>query len=331
MTPPKFWQHSGWQGFLLSPLGWLYGLIVEARFKVTTPKKIGIPVICIGNFTLGGAGKTPVALYVAQRLRAFGLNPFFLSRGYGGKFAGPHRVDAEKDSAEYVGDEALLLARAAPTIIAHNRITGAHLAVMQGAGVIVMDDGMQNPSLAKTLTLALVDATDGFGSGFVFPAGPLRGFLTSQMKRADTVIKVGKGAPHASLDRLTDKALSGALVPRQAEWLKGARVLGFCGIGKPEKFRATLQELGADVVRFEAFPDHYMFDGGDAKRLIADAAHDNLTLVTTEKDYVRLKAFSETRAQLAGLANIVAIDFMPNERDVFDALLKRSLSPAGGA
>ncbi|MES2907336.1 MAG: tetraacyldisaccharide 4'-kinase [Pseudomonadota bacterium] len=326
MTPPRFWQRkNAWQGICLAPLGWLYGLIVEARFFFSKPRHVGIPIICIGNFTLGGTGKTPAAIYTAQRLKMIGLNAFVLSRGYGGKIKGPHRVDIDKDNAESVGDEALLLARHAPTIIARDRFAGARHAVMQGAGVLVMDDGMQNPSLEKNLTLALVDAQNPTGNGFIFPAGPLRGFLNLQSKRADAVLKIGGNGIKMKHD------LSGSLQPQNGEWLKDKRVLGFCGIGNPEKFRATLKSLGADVVRFEIFPDHYMFEAGDANRLIAEAARDNLMLVTTEKDNVRLQSFYETRAQLAGLTNVLAIKFVPDDEAAFDRLLRGALSRPGGA
>lgn len=330
MRAPRFWfRPASWAAWTLAPLGWLYGLVVQLRWNLTAPRKLSIPVICVGNFTLGGTGKTPAALFIAERLKTFGTNPFILTRGYGGAHKGPHRVDALTDSADQVGDEAMLLARRAPTIISRDRVAGAVLALSQGANVIIMDDGMQNPSLAKNLTLAVVDAASGLGNGLVFPAGPLRAHLKWQEKHADAllVMKEAGSTPHTSLQKIcTPTRLSGSLQPQRGEWLKAKRVLGFCGIGRPEKFRATLKHLGAEVVRFESFPDHHRYSASDAKRLVALAARENLTLVTTEKDHVKLLDFPETRAQLAGLANALPVDFVPGDAAELDALLKRALS-----
>jgi tetraacyldisaccharide 4'-kinase len=332
MKAPRFWNASGLLGFLLAPLGLVYDLAVRLRFVFTKSRRVAKPVICVGNFTLGGAGKTPAVIYIAERLKQWGETPFILTRGYGGRIRGPHRVELESDQAEDVGDEALLLARVAPTIIGGDRSASAEMAILLGASVLVLDDGMQNPALKKNLNLALIDAQSGFGNRLVFPAGPLRGALSWQKQIADTVVMIDAGARHASLNNFNhSNVMSAHLQPQNSDWLKGARVLAFCGIGNPEKFRTTLRQLGATIVHFEAYPDHYIYHARDATHLIERAACDNLTLVTTEKDHVRLQDYSETRAQLAGLANIVAIKFTPTDTGKFDSLLKAALLPEDGA
>lgn len=330
MRAPHFWARPApWQAFLLFPVALLYDACVRVRFLMTAPYRAPVPVLCIGNFTLGGAGKTPAVIYLALLLKRRGLKPFIVTRGYGGKEQGPHHVEAGRDKAEAVGDEALLHARHAPTIMAKNRTAGVQAAVAQGADVVLLDDGMQNPNVAKTLTLALVDANEGIGNGKVFPAGPLRASLGWQKRLADAVIVLnGKFLPPALRPcRLFQASLQSV----GAEWLKGTRVLAFCGIGSPRKFRATLESLGAHVVSFRAFPDHYAYDARDAKELIAEAAEKDLTLVTTEKDLVRLKSAPDTRAQLAGLANAVKIEFAPEDEQAFAALIDDVLSHRDGA
>lgn len=335
MRSPRFWhQPLSWRAVALMPFGWIYGLTVMIRGALTKPYTPNIPVLCVGNFTLGGAGKTPCVIYIAGQLRKQGHNPFIVTRGYGGRLKGPHIVNATQDSAADVGDEALLHTRHAPTIIAKDRVAGAKEAEAQGATVILLDDGMQNPRLAKTFTLAVVDTQSGVGNGMVFPAGPLRAPLAWQMKRVNAFITIGSSSPAKSpfLQRIRNKKiLTARLQPISAEWINSCRVLAFCGIGQPQKFHATLMELGADIARFCAFPDHYVYGAADAKKLIADAATGNLTLVTTEKDMARLQSCGETRAQLAGLANVVAVKFIPDDTSGFDEWLTRALSLPSGA
>ncbi len=335
MRTPCFWSRRlGLAALLLAPLSWLYDLAVRLRWKFTKPERVERPVICVGDFTLGGAGKTPAVIFIAERLKRWGERPFILSRGYGGSLHGPHIVDPDKDRPQDVGDEPLLLARVAPTIIGADRVLSAQMAIEHHASVLIMDDGMQNPHLQKTLTLALADEQNGFGNARVFPAGPLRAALSWQEKRIDAVIviKSGNAARHASLDRLQfPYRFPASLQTQDAEWLADRGVLAFCGIGKPEKFRATLQKLGARIFHFEIFPDHHIYTALDARRLIALATKENLTLVTTEKDRVRLQGLDATRGQLTGLTNSVAVKFAPDDNEAFDALLKRTLRFPGSA
>jgi tetraacyldisaccharide 4'-kinase len=302
MRAPAFWQRpSSPIASLLRPAGFVYGM-VAARRMGRMGERAGAPVVCVGNFTAGGAGKTPTALAVAKLLIEAGERPVFLTRGYGGCLAGPVRVDPERHGAQDVGDEPLLLARTAPTIVARERPAGARLAVESGAGVIVMDDGLQNPSLAKDLTLAVVDGQAGVGNGLCLPAGPLRAPLRAQWPRVDAVVVIGAGGEAVAREAAgRGKPVIRARLepdPETATRLRGRRVLAFAGIGRPEKFFATLEVCGAQVIVRRPFPDHYPFSASDLAALVAAAEADSLEIVTTEKDFVRI----ETAPALRGFA-----------------------------
>ena len=257
-------------------------------------RSVGVPVICLGNLTVGGAGKTPAALAVGRLLLAAHERPFFLSRGYGGSLPGPVRVDPAIHSAAAVGDEPLLLARLAPTIVAHDRVAGAEAARRGGATVIVMDDGFQNPALAKDLAILLVDSRRGIGNGRIIPAGPLRAPLEMQIARAQALVVVGPNtgaAAVAACARRHNVAIfHGRLEPdRQTIAALGTRkVLAFAGIGDPEKFFATLADAGITVAERASFPDHHRYTAAEAQMLMARADAANLVLLTTEKDLARL-------------------------------------------
>lgn len=280
---------------LLGPVGALYGALA-ARRMARAGAAPPCPVVCIGNFSLGGAGKTPTALAVAALLRGLGRRPAFLSRGYGGRLPGPVRVESRRHRAGDVGDEPLLLARAAPAIVARDRVAGAQACIEAGADIVVMDDGLQNPSLAKDLAIAVFDGAVGLGNGRVFPAGPLRAPPDGQWRRIHAALVIGEGAPGARvLAQARERgvpALSGRLVPDPAvaAALAGRPVLAFAGIGRPEKFFATLRDIGADLRGTRTFPDHHAFTAAEADALAAQAAAQGLLLVTTEKDRVRLPA-----------------------------------------
>ena len=237
---------------------------------------------------LGGAGKTPVALGIAGRLAAAGHRPHFLSRGYGGRLRGPVRVDPAVHGAGDVGDEPLLLARAAPAWIARNRAAGAFAAAEAGASIVVMDDGFQNPSLAKDAAILVADSAVGYGNGRVFPAGPLREPAEAAHARADALVVIG--GPGRALPNGLPR-FEARLVPAPgSERLAGAAVFGFAGIGRPTKFAETLRELGARLVGFRAFPDHHAYRPEEAAALLEEAAALGARCVTTEKDAIRLPA-----------------------------------------
>lgn len=289
-APAFWWREPGTEAALLAPLAIVYGAV--AAFRLTRRgARVGIPVICIGNPTVGGAGKTPTALAVAAILAASGENPIFLTRGYGGKLAGPVLVDPEQHGAQDVGDEPLLLARAHPTIVARDRAAGAEAARAEGATVVVMDDGFQNPSLAKDVSVLVVDGRRGIGNGRVFPAGPLRAPLRPQLRRAQALLVIDDRAgvnpvgAAASLPVFHGRlAPSGSVVAS----LIGKPLLAFAGIAYPEKFFRTLADAGIEATVTREFPDHHCYTEQEAADLIDEARHNALHLVTTEKDFVRL-------------------------------------------
>lgn len=329
MREPAFWwRPPGLVSSLLAPLGAAYGTIAERRM---TRRGVlaGIPVICVGNFTLGGTGKTPTALMLVTLLRELGATPFFLTRGYGGSVEGPHAVDHEKDSAADVGDEALLLARAAPTIVARDRVLGAAFAKAMGAGIVVMDDGLQNASLGKTLTIAVVDGKRGIGNGQVFPAGPLRAPLNIQMTRCDALLVVGDGgAARAVTSRAGARpVLHGRLAPEPTavSSLHARKVLAFAGIGDPDKFFATVEQSGIAIAQRRAFADHHRFTAEEAAELVMSAEHDGLSLLTTEKDYARMSG-DPALAALASKAHVLPVTMAVEEKEALRELLVRALA-----
>ncbi len=305
MRPPRFWSappgHPAAR--LLAPLGAAYGALTAARMDrpgIAAP----CPVLCVGNFTLGGAGKTPTALALADLLREAGLRPAFLSRGYGGRLPGPVRVAPERHRAEEVGDEPLLLARAAPTVVARNRPAGARLCAGLGADVIVMDDGLQNPSLLKDRALAVVDAQVGLGNGLPFPAGPLRVPLARQWPHVTGLVLIGEGAAGAAVAAEAQArglpVHRARLEPDAPDAFAGRRVFAFAGIGRPEKFFGTLAAAGAEIVGRRPFPDHHPFRQAELASLAEAAERAGAALVTTEKDALRLPpGFRERVAVLA--------------------------------
>lgn len=295
MRAPAFWrlEKPTFTARLLQPIGSIYGALTARRMN-RSGEDPGPPVICIGNFVAGGAGKTPTAIAVAQMLLAMGRKPVFLSRGYGSSASSPRLVDRARDKATDVGDEPLLLAAVAPCVVAADKLEGARACVAAGADVIVMDDGLQNPALVKALRIAVVDGAVGVGNGLCVPAGPLRAPLAAQWPHADALVVIGEGAPGEALaqaaEALGKPVMRGALTPDpgMAMGLNGREVLAFAGIGRPEKFFETLRALGAEVVETEAFPDHHAFSPREIAGLQSRAKRRGAALVTTEKDAARL-------------------------------------------
>jgi len=292
---PSFWwrQKPGPTALLLSPLARLYGGIAASRMaKAGEP--CAIPVICIGNFVMGGAGKTPTALALGRLMLAEGENPFFLSRGYGGKRRRATLVDPAHHTSHDVGDEALLLSKLAPTIVGSNRRASARMAQKLGASLLILDDGLQNPRLNYDLSLAVIDAKAGIGNGLCFPAGPLRAPLDQQMTHVSAIliaVKTKSETPRVeALAAYGKPILSARLVASASTQIlyAGKKVVAFAGIGLPEKFKATLEEIGADIIAFESFPDHHVYHTIDLKTLQTTAFKARATLLTTEKDLARI-------------------------------------------
>ena len=289
MRAPEFWYSNTDESvaFVLRPLGWLYGFVGRTRAKMTTPFRASVPVICVGNLTAGGTGKTPLAITIGEQLKAKGLKVAFLSRGYGADIPGAMIVDPNEDIAEHVGDEPLMLAQHAMTVVTPDRPAGARLAISRGAQVIVMDDGFQNPSLMKDLSFVVVDAAKGFGNGCLIPAGPLRERIEDGLARAAAVIVMGDGHVLLPVDKPLLKAHLVPL-PAERERFRGKRVLAFAGIGEPKKFFATVEACGASIEGTRDYPDHHAYTSEDLADLRETALRFDAQLVTTEKDFLRL-------------------------------------------
>lgn len=336
MREPTWWYETapGIVPRLLVPAAAVWGGMVRRRFAQATPYRAPVTVICIGNFTAGGTGKTPLALAVADLVGALGLSSAFLSRGYGGRVSGPHWVDPERDRAGEVGDEPLLLAAARPTLISRDRAAGARAIAAEAsaasstrptADVIIMDDGLQNPGLAKDLTIAIVDGARGVGNGRVMPAGPLRAPLDFQLSLVDAIV-VNRGTS-SGVQGQSDFAanlrhefegpvLEAQIVPANASaWLSSGPIVAFAGIGVPERFFATLAAIGARTVATRTFPDHHTFTPADAAGLLELARTHGATLVTTEKDRARLAGGAGPLAELHAQARALPIRLTFDARD----------------
>ncbi len=291
MRAPDFWSagHNSPLATALAPLGCLYGAITHRRATRAPSWRAPVPVICVGNAVMGGAGKTQVCIDLVKRLSARGTPVHVLTRGYGGTQPGPVRVDAATHSAADVGDEALVLATCAPCWVGGDRTVTAKAAVAAGAGILVMDDGYQNPALARDVNLLVIDADYGFGNGHVFPAGPLRETAQSAFARADAALVIGETGPAlpslpSSLPRFNARIRPAADAPD----LGGKEVIALAGIGRPEKFFRTLREAGAEIFKTISFADHHPYTASEMTALLQTATDNDCALITTEKDHQRL-------------------------------------------
>jgi len=298
MQPPLFWQNPkhapGLLAHLMRPLAALWTAAGKRRLRRGPWTKLEVPVICVGNINLGGTGKTPTVIALAQHLKQRGLTPHVVSRGYGGSMVGPVQVNERMHKASDVGDEPILISSFCPVWVARDRAAGGRAAVKAGADVVILDDGFQNPSLIKDISLVVVDAITGFGNGRVFPSGPLREPLVVGLARADAVLVIGPKKARQAFAQdwpmpknlpVIDSELNA--LNTGMEW-QDHKVFAFAGIGRPEKFFTTLRGLGANVLHTEALSDHQPLTRRLLERLEADAFFKGAHLVTTEKDAVRL-------------------------------------------
>ena len=344
MREPGWWygdEQTGWAPAILAPLGWAYGALTARRMRKNPRHRAGVPVVCIDNFTAGGTGKTPFVVEMARLLRGKGHTPAVLTRGFGGSVSGPHWVDAQSDTADRVGDEPLLLAAHLPVMLARDRAAGARAIEAEGASlpwatVIIMDDGIQNPALAKDLTIAVVDGGRGIGNGRCIPAGPLRAPLAVQMPRVDALLfngGTGKLA-EAKLAHLRTTfhgpVLSATVAPQgDLSWLRDGPVIAYAGIGVPERFFASIKACGGDTVGKFAFPDHHPFSEIDAQRLLALSKAKGAALLTTEKDHARLAGQRGVLAELRTVSRTLPIRLRldADSAAVLDNLIAIRLSP----
>lgn len=333
MREPAFWwRPPGLLSALLAPLAAGYSAVAARRMRAQGTHigaRAGVPVICVGNFTLGGSGKTPTAIAIAELLTSAGRKPALLTRGYGGSESGPLIVDPQLHDATKTGDEALLLAQAAPTIIAHDRALGAAVAQGAGANVIVMDDGLQNASLQKDFTLAVIDGSRGIGNGRVFPAGPLRAPLAAQFARVNALLVIGGSAGAAGLDgeirARRIPVFHGQLAPDPAaiDAIGSRKVLAFAGIGNPDKFFATVEAAGIEIAERRAFADHHRFSGEEAGDLIMQAEREGLRLLTTAKDHARMSG-DPNLAALAARAHVLPVRLNVKEEAAWRDVILRA-------
>jgi tetraacyldisaccharide 4'-kinase len=316
LEAPKFWAKPGLLSGLFLPLGWGHAALGAARRRFSHAWRASVPVICVGNLVAGGAGKTPVSLSLARIMTEAGLAPHILSRGYRARLKGPLQVDPARHSAAEVGDEPLLLARAAPTWIGADRVASARAATAAGAGILLLDDGLQNPYLHHDLALVVIDGAYGLGNGRVIPAGPLREPAAVGLARASAIVLMGKPRAHVAFAGKT--VLRATLAPREGDLFKGKPVIAFAGIGQPKKFFATLEEIGAVLAGVHPFADHHPYRDTELARLAAEASEKNAMLVTTEKDWVRIAPAWRQRAS----ALTVEVEWAD------EAALRRVLAPA---
>jgi tetraacyldisaccharide 4'-kinase len=307
LRTPDFWYRRQTTAdkaltFLLRPLGAAYAFLSRQNFDLYHPVPLARPVVCVGNLVAGGAGKTPVVLSLVGMMLDAGYNPHILTRGYGGSEKGPLQVAPNRDTAEYVGDEALLLVDKAPTWVSRSRPLGAQEAIDTGASVIIMDDGFQNPSLYKDFSFVVVDGGVGFGNGLVMPAGPLRENISFGLSRADAVVIVGDDKCGVAAQIAGHRAD----LPVFQAWLRpdaanpdlfGKPVFAFAGIGRPEKFKDSLVAAGAMLEGWGSYPDHFAYTEEDLKELVAAADARGAMIVTTAKDHVRLPSALKPRVQ----------------------------------
>ncbi len=333
-TPPWWYRQNVAHRLvagLLRPASALYGQVAKWNYLHRAPYCSGLPVVCVGNFTAGGAGKTPTVITLIHILQEMGEKPVVLTRGYGGKVSGLHQVRLE-DKARDVGDEPLLLAAYTPVVISADRAAGAR-AIEQGEGtVIIMDDGFQNNSLAKDLSLVVVDGAAGIGNGLVMPSGPLRASTEFQMGLADALVMNGDGVGGKAVAELarrqTVPTLQASLEvdKEQAEWLRGKKVIAFTGIGRPDKFYQTLKDCGATVLDSVDFSDHHNFTHDEAAKLLEKASQtDGTYLVTTQKDAVRLVGGKGALQWLRYEAEVVGVTLKFGEADTLKKMLSDML------
>lgn len=313
-APPFWWTRKDWRAWSLWPIATVYGRVAGTLMNRRRRHAVPVPVICVGNFTVGGAGKTPTAVAIARAAVEKGLKPGILSRGYGGTLDVTTIVDPGHHRSTAVGDEPLLLAREALTVISRRRIAGAEKLVEEGVDLIIMDDGFQSARLVVDYALIVVDSFRGIGNGAIVPAGPVRAPIAVQMRHLDAILKVGKGDAADQFVRQASRGgkpvLRSDVLPRDPDLLRGRRVFAFAGIADPNKFYRTLADLGAEIVDRQGFPDHHQLEDDEIADLLQRSEAEDLQLVTTAKDHVRLSGQHGKAEELLEKSMVVEVDMV---------------------
>ncbi|MSO75835.1 MAG: tetraacyldisaccharide 4'-kinase [Alphaproteobacteria bacterium] len=330
MRAPEFWTSGRGPGpVLLAPAARLVAAFGRERRRLARPWRAPVPVVCVGNVVVGGAGKTPIALAIVAALRLAGINAHCLTRGYGGQERGPVAVDLARHDAAGVGDEALLLARAGPTWVARDRRRAAEAATAAGAEILLLDDGLQNLALVHDLALFVIDGGYGFGNGLVLPAGPLREPVEAALERCHAVVLVGRDTcgVQPAIGRRRPLFRARLEAGPEAARLAGERVFAFAGIGRPEKFFATVEEVGAVMVGAKTFPDHHPYAPEEIMAICEAADRANALPLTTAKDHVRLPA--SARAMIRVLDVHIAWDDPSTLDRLLQPLVRRVMDRRG--
>ncbi len=329
-APPFWWTKPDWRARLLWPVSYLYGRVAGRRMAKGRRASVPVPVLCVGNFTVGGAGKTPTALALARAAKDKGLKPGFLSRGYGGKARGTTVVDGERHTATLVGDEPLLLAREALTVISRRRVDGARRLVEEGVDLIIMDDGFQSAHLAIDYALLVIDANRGIGNGHIVPGGPVRAPMGEQLRHTSGLLKVGAGKAADAVVRMAARAgkpfFTAALTVREQEGLAGQSVLAFAGIADPQKFFRTVESTGATIVVHRPFGDHQHLRDADIADILETARNHALKIVTTSKDYVRLLGRPGPAAQLVAECQVIEVEMTFGDRRAASLIIDNAIA-----
>lgn len=328
-APPFWYEKPGFLAALITPISWIYGKIASDRMIKATRRKVGIPVICIGNFTVGGAGKTPTAIAIAKAALEMGLKPGILTRGYGGTASLPTLVDLSHHGAKYVGDEPILLAEVAPTMVSQDRHAGALALIEHGVDIILMDDGFQSAHLWFDYSVLVVDSVRGLGNGKVIPAGPVRAPLKDQMIYAHALCVIGNGNTADSLVRIAARSAkpvyNAVLKPKSVAEFADKKCLAFAGIGDPQKFFSSLERTGAKLEVTKAFPDHHYYSDDEIEELISLAQTSDLELVTTTKDFVRLQSGHGKSKEFSEMLTVLDVELVFDDPATNSIIIDRAM------
>lgn len=331
-APPFWWTKPDWRAYALWPVSRLYGLVAGARMRRARRASLPVPVICVGNFTVGGAGKTPTAIGLARAAKARGLRPGFLSRGYGGSLDVITVVDPDRHRARDVGDEPLLLAREAVTVISRRRVGGARRLVDEGVDLIIMDDGFQSARLVFDYALLVIDSRRGLGNGYLVPSGPVRAPLAEQLHQTSALLVVGDGKAADALIRQAARAgkpvHTASLATVNAQGLSGRAVLAWSGLADNEKFFRTVEGTGASLYATRSFPDHHHISDDEATEILDHADAHDYAVVTTAKDSVRLAGEHGQAAALKERSRVIEVEIRFDDPRAPDKIIDAALASA---